>query len=227
MTDDGTSPARPSRWLVTVLRIAFRLLYHELAWTYELVAWTVSLGLWRRWREAAIEFLPPAGSVLEIGAGRGVLALEMARRGWNVIALDRSPQMARAALRRFRAATARDIARPPHIVRADVMHLPFPRHTFAAVVSTFPTEFILSPQVIHAAAHLLASGGRCIVVPSAVFTGSRLPQRWARQLFKVTGQAPAWVTPLTENLARSGLEVELREIPVEASLVSVIIATRD
>jgi ubiquinone/menaquinone biosynthesis C-methylase UbiE len=226
MADGGPSPARPSRWLVTFLRISFRLLYHELSWTYELVAWTVSLGLWRRWRETAIEFLPPAGRVLEIGAGRGVLALEMARRGGAVIALDRSPQMARAALRRFRAAAARGVPRPPHVVRADVMHPPFQRESFSAVVSTFPAEFILVPQVIQATARLLSPGGRFIIVPSAVFTGNRLPQRWARQLFKVTGQVPAWVAPLAESLTLSGLTVEQREIPVDASIVSVVVGTR-
>ncbi len=226
MADGTPSPAQPNRLLVTFLRIAFRLLYHELAWTYELVAWTVSLGLWRRWREAAIEFLPPGARVLEVGAGRGVLALEMARRGWTVIALDRSPQMVRGALRRFRAASARGVSRPPHVVRADVRHPPFRCEAFAAVVSTFPTEFILAPQVIQAAARLLSSGGRFVIVPSAVFTGNRLPQRWARQLFKVTGQVPAWVAPLTESLRRSGLKAELREVPVGASLVSMVIGTR-
>jgi ubiquinone/menaquinone biosynthesis C-methylase UbiE len=226
MADGGSGAERPKPWLVAFLRVAFRLLYHELAWTYELVAWTVSLGLWRRWREAAIEFLPPAGRVLEIGAGRGVLALEMARRGWKVIALDRSPQMARGALRQFRRAAAHEVNPPPRMVCADVMSPPFARGTFAAVVSTFPTEFILSEQVLHAAARLISSGGRFIIVPSAVFTGSGLPQRWARQLFKVTGQAPAWVATLARGLARNGLQIELRQIAVEASLVSVVIATQ-
>ncbi|MBM4425321.1 MAG: hypothetical protein FJ030_18410, partial [Chloroflexi bacterium] len=37
----------PMRFL---LRLAFRLLYNEFAFTYDLVSWAVSVGQWRQWQ---------------------------------------------------------------------------------------------------------------------------------------------------------------------------------
>ena len=32
-----------------LLRIFFHLLYHPFAWTYDFIAWAVSLGRWKDW----------------------------------------------------------------------------------------------------------------------------------------------------------------------------------
>jgi len=227
MSEVNTRAPTPNRLLTGLLRLAFRLLYHELAWTYEAVAWLVSTGLWRRWREASIDFLPSSGRVLEIGAGTGVLSLEMTRRGWPVVALDRSSQMIRNAVRRFRrTSSCTPSARSPLLVRADTAHLPFGRECFAATVSTFPTEYILSVQVIMEAVRVLEVGGRFIIVPNAAFTGTRLPQRWARELFRVTRQAPAWIAPLVDSLSKSGLHTSSHEVAVGDSQVSILVGTK-
>ena len=42
---------------VTLVRFGFRLLYYELAWTYDLVSWLVSLGEWVRWHRAGLPFV--------------------------------------------------------------------------------------------------------------------------------------------------------------------------
>ncbi len=34
---------------VGLIKFGFRLLYQEMAWTYDWVSWLVSLGEWRRW----------------------------------------------------------------------------------------------------------------------------------------------------------------------------------
>jgi len=219
---DGSHAQLSRRVMAAVLRLAFRLLYHELAWTYEAVAWVVSLGLWRRWREAAIDYLPPRGRVLEIGAGSGVLAIETARHGRDVIALDRSPQMLRSARRRLRCSARGAGVLPVRLLRAEAGQLPFKRECFAAVVSTFPTEYIFAPQVLDEAARVLWRGGRFIIVPSAVFVGGSLPQRAARGLFKVTGQAPAWIEPLRLALSKHGFEGMASEKAVDGSRVTVV-----
>lgn len=219
---DGSRPQPSRRPMAAVLRLAFRLLYHELAWSYEAVAWVVSLGLWRRWREAAIDYLPPQGRVLEIGAGSGVLAIEIARRGRQVIAMDRSPQMLRSAKGRVRRSAGGARASPVRLLRAHASHLPFKRECFAAVVSTFPTEYIFAPQVLHEAARVLWPGGCFIIVPSAVLVGGSLPQQAARALFRVTGQAPAWIEPLRLALSKHGFEGLASEKAVDGSRVAVV-----
>jgi ubiquinone/menaquinone biosynthesis C-methylase UbiE len=100
--------------------------------------------------------------------------------------------------------------------------LPFKRECFAAVVSTFPTEYIFAPQVLDEAARVLWRGGRFIIVPSAVFVGGSLPQRAARGLFKVTGQAPAWIEPLRLALSKHGFEGMASEKAVDGSRVTVV-----
>ena len=43
--------------LFAFLRLFFKLLYHQLAWSYDGVAWVVSLGAWRKWVESTLAFL--------------------------------------------------------------------------------------------------------------------------------------------------------------------------
>ncbi len=219
---DGSRAQLSRRVLAAVLRIAFRLLYHEMAWSYEAVAWLVSLGLWRKWREAAIDYLPPRGRVLEIGAGSGVLASEIARRGRDVIAMDRSPQMLRSARRRMRRFARGAGLLPVRLLRAQAGQLPFKCGCFSAVVSTFPTEYIFAPLVLDEAARVVQPGGRFIIVPSAVFVGGSLPQRAARGLFKISGQAPAWIEPLRLALSKHGFEGATSEMAVDGSRVTVV-----
>jgi ubiquinone/menaquinone biosynthesis C-methylase UbiE len=219
---DGSRAQLSHRVMAAVLRIAFRLLYHEMAWSYEAVAWVVSLGLWKQWREAAIDYLPPQGRVLEIGAGPGVLAVEIARHGRDVIALDRSPQMLRSARRRLRRSARGAGVLPVRVLRAEAGQWPFEHKCFAAVVSTFPTEYIFASQVLDEAARVLWPGGRFIIVPSAVFIGGSFPQRAARGLFKVTGQAPAWIEPLRLALSKHGFEGMASEKAVDGSRVTVV-----
>ena len=40
-----------------LVSFGFRLLYHELAWSYDLVAWLVSCGQWQNWGRAALPYL--------------------------------------------------------------------------------------------------------------------------------------------------------------------------
>jgi ubiquinone/menaquinone biosynthesis C-methylase UbiE len=60
-----------------IVVLGFRLLYHELAWSYDLVSWLASRGLWRRWQQAALAYLPVEGRFLEVGFGPGHLLLDL------------------------------------------------------------------------------------------------------------------------------------------------------
>jgi ubiquinone/menaquinone biosynthesis C-methylase UbiE len=83
---------------------AFRLLYYELAFTYDLVAWTVSVGQWRAWQRTALPLLR-GQRVLEVGHGTGNLLLDLAG-GFRPVGLDLSPRMGAIARRKLRRARA-------------------------------------------------------------------------------------------------------------------------
>lgn len=72
------------------------VLWHEL----ECGRYTQDLALWR---ELAAEHAPGGGAVLDLGAGTGRVALDLARAGHDVVALDLDPVLL-AALREKAAA---------------------------------------------------------------------------------------------------------------------------
>jgi ubiquinone/menaquinone biosynthesis C-methylase UbiE len=164
------------------LRLFFRLLYNQFAWTYDLVAWVVSLGRWNAWGRTAI--LQLSGErVLELAHGPGHLLVEMATRTLAPVGVDLSPQMGRLARRRLHAA---GLAVP--LVRARAQALPFYDGSFDSVVATFPTEFILEPTTLRETARVLGSGGRLVVVAWARLSERDPLSRFIGWLYRVTGQ---------------------------------------
>jgi ubiquinone/menaquinone biosynthesis C-methylase UbiE len=127
------------RWLAAFLRLFFRLLYHEFAWSYDLVAWLVSLGRWKRWVFTSLPYLT-GPSILELGHGPGHLQAALAGKGLSVAGVDASRQMTRQAYRRLQREKYQ-----PRLARAKAPALPFAAHSFDQVVATFPTEYILQP----------------------------------------------------------------------------------
>jgi ubiquinone/menaquinone biosynthesis C-methylase UbiE len=166
-----------------LVRFGFRLLYREMAWSYDAVSWLVSLGQWRRWQAAALDFLPPpadAPVVLEHGHGPGHMLLALAERGYRPIGLDLSAQMGRMARQRVNG-------RIP-LLRATVTAVPLADNAINAVLATFPTDYIIHPQTIAEVKRILAENGRFVILPQAQLTG-RGPIHWLIELaFRVTGQ---------------------------------------
>ena len=100
-----SAPSRKGVWW-RLVRFGFRLLYNELAWTYDWVSWAVSLGRWRSWQRVALPLLdaPRDGSVLELAHGTGNLLLDMLEAGLLPTGYDLSPNMGRNAQRKLRRA---------------------------------------------------------------------------------------------------------------------------
>jgi len=210
------------------LRLFFRLLYNQLAWTYDLVAGMVSLGQWNAWGRTAISHLR-GQRVLELAHGPGHLLVAMSRRDLAPVGLDPSPHMARLACRRLRKA---GLAVP--LVRARAQALPFRDGCFDSAVSTFPTEFIIAPATLREAARVLRRptptggqpGGKLVVVAWARLSGRDPLSRLIGWLYRVTGQG--------EPLPKAGemLAVEAGFAPrtvweqVERSEVMLVVAER-
>src|SRR5512139_2655394 len=87
-----------------LVRFGFHLLYYELAFTYDAVAWLVSLGQWQAWGRTVLKRVR-GPRVLEIGHGPGHLLIALARSGHlQPVGIDLSPQMIRLARRNIRQA---------------------------------------------------------------------------------------------------------------------------
>jgi ubiquinone/menaquinone biosynthesis C-methylase UbiE len=180
---DGSFPrSGPGRLWWRLVNFGFRLLYNEMAWTYDAVSWVVSLGQWRRWQLAALPHLH-GRDVLEIAHGPGHLLLEMKRQSYRVTGLDLSPWMGRRAGHRLRRAGL-----PATLVRGEAQSLPFAPASFDAVLSTFPTEFVIWPETLAAVHRVLRPGGRFVIVPEARLTGQGPIYTFLEWLYTITGQ---------------------------------------
>jgi ubiquinone/menaquinone biosynthesis C-methylase UbiE len=208
--------------ILKLLRIFFSLLYHQFAWTYDLVAATVSLGRWKKWVKSTLPYLD--GRVLEIGYGPGHLQAVLGEKSLSAFGVDESRQMARQAERRLKKKGLQ-----ARLTRGLSQHLPFRSNAFDAVVATFPSEYIYDPHTLEEAQRVLVPDGRFILVPMAWITGRRPADRLAAWLFRLTGEAPGEPRPLPaavrERFMKAGFQVESELIEVEGSQVLLILAT--
>lgn len=200
-----------SRWL-------FRLLYNQLAWTYDWVSWVVSLGKWRHWQWAAISRLT-GKRVLEIAFGTGNLLIDLAQAGYCPYGLELSPYMVRIASRKLQR---RGLAVP--LCRGRVQMLPFAHQTFDTIVATFPTEFIYDPASLGEMDRVLRPSGKLVIIPGAYFHNP-LARFFIEWLYLITGQRasqPAW----DGLLAGTGMSVKYEEDRDRISAVQVIVVTK-
>lgn len=218
-----------------LIRFAFRLLYNELAWTYDLVSWLASLGQWRRWQQAGLPYVT-GDRVLEIAHGPGHMLLALARTGYRVTGLDLSPQMGRLAQARLE----KDGLDAP-LVRGRAQSLPFPDGAFDTVFCTFPTEFIAQEEVMTSIHRVLSSEGRFIIVPEGHLTGGGALVTFVNWLYEITGQrrgafavgqdrywpdlSDRW-SAFLHRMRSTGFDVELKHLRLSRSGVTVLIATR-
>lgn len=172
------------------LRLFFRLLYNEFAWTYDLVAGVVSLGQWAAWGRTAIPHLR-GERVLELAHGPGHLLVAMAERDLSPVGLDLSPHMGRLARRRLRR-----VGQAVPLVQARAQALPFRDGCIDSVVATFPSEFIVDAATLREVARVLAHpepatgrlGGRLVVVACSLLGGRDPLSSFIRWLYRITGQ---------------------------------------
>ncbi len=168
--------------LFAFLRFFFYHLYHRLAWMYDFVAWTVSIGRWRDWGRATLPHLH-GKRILELGFGPGHLQSALTAAGFQTSGLDESPQMCRQAARNLR-----NNGFFPGLARGHAQSLPFAAETFDSIVATFPSEYIFAPQTLAESERVLKAGGRLVVALSALPGDASLAERAAAWLFRLTGQ---------------------------------------
>jgi ubiquinone/menaquinone biosynthesis C-methylase UbiE len=219
----ASAPPNPCFFMKTLLRFFFKLLYHQFAFAYDLVAATVSLGEWKNWVISILPFI--AGTrILEIGHGPGHLQRALLSRDLDSVAIDESAPMGLLAMRNTnRGAT---------LTRALAQGLPFANASFDTVVSTFPAQYITDANTLAEVRRCLSDGGRIVVLPVALLRGRKPLERVMSLLFRVTHQSPA--DPLEEvkeklsvPFVEAGFEVEVQELQVKSSLLLVIVAIKN
>lgn len=203
-----------------LVQLAYHLLYHQFAWTYDVVAWLVSGGLWRRWILAVLPALQ--GRVLELGFGTGHAQLALANRP-AVAGLDASPQMAAIAAARLRRGGFQ-----PRLVRGLAQALPFPAAAFDTVLATFPAEYILDPATHDEIRRVLAPGGRLVIVPLAQMDDSPYAAL-VDLVYRLTLQAsPRHATELAgSQLQIAGMRFTRRWVSVGGSRALMLVGTTD
>jgi ubiquinone/menaquinone biosynthesis C-methylase UbiE len=210
------------------IRLFFRLLYNEFAWTYDLVAWVVSLGQWTAWGRTAISHLR-GERVLELAHGPGHLLVAMTEQGLVPVGLDLSPYMGRLARRRLGKA-----GYYVPLVRARAQALPFCDGCIDSVVATFPAEFALDPATLRESSRVLrgpepargGSGGRLVVVAWARLGGRDFVSRFIMWLYRVTGQGKPLPGAGEAALAGAGFTPHVVWEQVGRSQVMLVVADK-
>lgn len=231
MQDNRLHPVR------AFLRIFFYFLYHQFAFTYDLVAWVVSFGHWKDWILEVLPFIEGTRT-LEIGHGPGHLQRVLLNRGLVAVAIDESASMGRLAKRKLMrqnsnpsngsawVATHYPDYAQASITRGLAQELPFRNETFDTVISTFPAEYIYDMRTLSEVKRCLLNGGRFIVLPVA------MPKnRFLSWLFKVTDQAPSEALELIqkdleEPFIQSEFDVETHVIEKVSGTLILIVARK-
>ena len=147
-----------------------RVLHGEARY-YDLLAWLLTFGRERAFRERLVELarLEPGDAVLDVGCGTGTLAIAAKRRvgaAGTVHGIDASPEMIDRAKRKAMK-TGVDVI----FHTASVEALPFPDAQFDAVVSTLMLHHLPRPirqQCAREIRRVLKPGGRVLAVDFTV-----------------------------------------------------------
>jgi len=209
-------------WML--VRFGFRLLYNELAWTYDLVSTIVSLGRWRRWQQAGIDRLnvTPGQRVLEIAHGTGDTQIDLVDRGFRSIALDRSVHMGRIARRKL-ARSGRAFS----LTQGDAAHLPYPDACFDGILSTFPTPFVFESQTIAEAYRVLRPGFRYVIVANGLLTLNGPVARVLEWVYRITGQRESLpAEEILERFIQAGFAPEFVQEELPGSIVMMVVAKK-
>jgi len=208
-----------------LVRFGFRLLYNEMAFTYDTVSWFVSLGQWRCWQRTSMQFLPDSKTswILDLAHGTGNLQIDLQQAGYRTVAFDLSSYMGHIASRKLAKNNLQQ-----RFVQGSAFQLPFVDGAFDAIVSTFPTDFIVQPEMLKEANRILSNSGKLIVVLNGVLTGGGIVKIFLEWLYRITGQRHDGnhQTDTEHYFMGYGFDVESAEIRCKNSMAQLVILTK-
>lgn len=204
-------------WLI---KLGFHLLYHQLAFTYDAVAWLVSLGQWPAWRRLSLQFVGD-GPILELAYGTGGLFADMQQAGYRPVGIDLSPYMARLTRGRLRR-----FGLPLPLSRARAQQLPFPGSHFGSVIATFPTPYIFEPETLAEVARVLRPQGRLIVVMEGHLLAPAPLRRFVDWLYQITAQRNVSDAAPLRRFEQAGLLAQWRTVEHHGASARLLVATK-
>lgn len=140
-------------------------MFARIAPTYDLMNRLMALGQDQRWRrELLVQCnLPPHGALLDVGTGTGDIAYEARRLypGIQAIGADFTYEMMAAGQHKVPGYSL-------PFTQADTLHLPYPDHTFDAVVSGFLLRNVVDRvSALREQARVTKPGGRVVCLETA------------------------------------------------------------
>ena len=207
-----------------------RGMFSRIAGRYDLMNRLMSFGqdgMWRRYvvRLAFPHLSPRRGALmLDVGAGTGRIAQELARKGAHAVAVDFTPGM-------MQQGRAEGVGRdePVFFAGADALNLPFADATFSVVTTGFMMRNVVDIEgAFREMRRVLKPGGRlvCLEVGRPRWAVSRLFHSvYSRQIVPllgriVTGDADAY-TYLPSSMGKFPPPEELADIMRAAGLRNV------
>ena len=204
--------------LAKLMRVFFRLLYHQFTWSYDTVAAVVSLGQWKEWVWTTLPYLD-GPRVLELGFGPGHLQSALSSRGVSAFGADASPQMAR--LTKYRLLNK---GQSYQLTNSYAQKLPYPNALFDQVVTTFPTNYIFEENSLSEIRRVLVPGGQLVILPNAWITGKKFWEKTAAGIFEITGQAPPWNNSILEYFSNAGFTPRIERLTTTSWSLVIILA---
>jgi demethylmenaquinone methyltransferase/2-methoxy-6-polyprenyl-1,4-benzoquinol methylase len=128
-------------------------LFEPLGPTYDRYAALLSFGQDPRWRRFLVSRVDasPGARVLDVACGTGAVTLELARRGYDVVALDQNEEMLAVARRRVPGAT---------FLTGEAERLPFADGEFEALTVTYLLRYVDDPAAtVRELARVVKPGG--------------------------------------------------------------------
>ncbi|HEY85849.1 MAG TPA: class I SAM-dependent methyltransferase [Chloroflexi bacterium] len=202
------------------IQFGFFLLYNHLAFIYDWVAWSVSLGQWSNWRQTSLQFLKP-GPTLELAYGTGSLFTTMTLNGLHPTGVDLSPFMARIAANRLRRQQL-----PLSIARSKAQALPFPTGYFGNALATFPSNYLFEAETLAEIHRALAEGGQLIVVMQGQLKGPAWPSAFIEWLYRITGQREFVRVKLLSRFNEAGFRAQWQQTSFEGAVAHLIVAQK-
>lgn len=193
-------------------------MFDRVAPRYDVANTLFSLGQDRHWRRvaAAAARAGPGSRVVDVAAGTGALAHDLAARGAAVVAVDFSFNMLAVGVER---STDRDVA----WVNADGLRLPLPDASADALTIAFGLRNLPDPAAgLAEFARVVRPGGRLVVLEFSQPTWAPFRAVYSRYLLGAIPRAAKAVT--SDAAAYRYLAESIQAWPDQAALADIIAA---